>query len=104
MFKRLVSTAVIFGTAALAPPVFAQQASAPSCVTRDALVETLMHNYGEDLLGRGLQTPQQLLEVWSSPDTGSFTIFVTNPDGHACVVATGKNWIEYTLKLQGLAS
>ncbi|MCG7493910.1 hypothetical protein [Thalassobius sp. Cn5-15] len=104
MFKRLISTAVIFGTAALAPPATAQSADSISCMTREVLIDNLSKRYGEDLLGRGLQTPQTLLEIWSSDSTGSFTIFVTNPDGQACIVATGKNWIGYDLPLKGVSS
>jgi hypothetical protein len=95
MFKRLITTAAVFGTAALAPPTFAQNAAPLSCMPRDALVQDLMRSYGEDLLGRGLQNPQQLLEIWSSGDSGSFTIFITHPDGQSCVVATGGSWIGY---------
>ncbi|CUH85441.1 hypothetical protein [Thalassovita mediterranea] len=117
MFKRLLSTAVVFGTAALAPPavsqtptpsaapeVQSQAASDVSCMSRDRLVHSLTQRYGEDLLGRGLQTPETLLEIWSSDSTGSFTIFVTNPSGQACIVATGENWIGYDLPLKGVSS
>lgn len=107
MFKRLVSTAMIFGTAALAPPAALAQTHASSdvsCMNRDQLVHSLSQRYGEDLLGRGLQTPHTLLEVWSSDSTGSFTIFVTNPNGQACIVATGEDWIGYDLPLKGVSS
>ena len=97
MFKRLISAALVFGAAALAPPADAQGVR---CLPRDALIETLEENYGETLTGGGLQTPQQLLEVWSSQKTGSFTVFMTRPDGLSCVVATGKNWNSYTVILK----
>ena len=87
MFKRLFSSAIIFGAAALAPPVFAQ-----NCLPRDTLVERLDKTYHEQSTGAGLQNPQQLLEIWSSPDTGSFTVFITRSDGLSCVMASGRNW------------
>lgn len=93
MFKRLCSTAVIFGAAALAPPLAAQaQAQGVACLPREALVERLEGRYNEHLAGGGLQNPQQLLEVWTSEETGSFTVFVTRPDGVSCIVATGLHW------------
>ena len=95
MFKRLISAALVFGAAALAPPADAQGAR---CLPRDALIETLQINYGEKLIGGGLQSPQQLLEVWSSDLTGSFTVFMTRPDGISCVVATGQNWNSNTVE------
>jgi len=90
MFKRTITAALIFGAAALAPPAFGQ--SRVACMNRDALTETLTTRYSESLTGGGLQNPSQLLEIWSSPETGSFTVFITRPDGTSCVVASGQNW------------
>lgn len=91
MFKRLCSTAVIFGAAALAPPEMAH-AQAMTCLPRTALIERLEGGYNEHLAGGGLQNPQQLLEVWASDESGTFTVFVTRPDGVSCIVATGQHW------------
>ncbi len=102
MFKRLCSTALIFGAAALAPPVAAQaQAQGVACLPRDALVERLEGRYKESPAGGGLQNPQQLLEVWASEETGSFTVFVTRPNGVSCIVATGQNWTGATTAAVG---
>ena len=102
MFKRLVAAALVFGTAALAPPAFAQESQ---CLPRDALIDKLQMKYGERLTGGGLQSPQQLLEVWSSDRSGSFTVFFTRPDGVSCVVATGQNWNSaVSVAKEGLAS
>lgn len=89
MFKRLFSAAIVFGAAALAPPVWAQGAA---CMPREALIETLQARYGESLTGGGLQNPRQVIEVWSSVDSGSFTVFVTTAEGLSCVIASGMNW------------
>ena len=91
MFKRLCSTAMIFGAAALAPPL-AAQAQGVACLPRDALVERLESRYKESPAGGGLQNSKQLLEVWASDETGSFTVFITRPDGVSCIVATGRHW------------
>ena len=89
MFKRLFTTALVFGAAALAPPAYAQ---AGQCMPREMLIENLQSKYSEHLTGGGLQSPQQLLEVWSSSESGSFTVFVTRPNGVSCVMATGRHW------------
>lgn len=94
MFKRLCSTALIFGAAALAPP--SAYAQVMPCLPRADLVERLEGRYDERLVGGGLQSPQQLLEVWASDQTGSFTVFVTRPSGKSCVIATGQHWNEAT--------
>lgn len=91
MFKRLFGAAVIFGAAALAPPVSAQSAQTATCLPRDLITDTLSSTYGERLTGGGLQTASQLLEIWSS-DSGSFTLLMTRADGISCVIATGQNW------------
>jgi hypothetical protein len=90
MFKRLFSAALVLGAAALAPPVLAQ--STTTCMPRSVLTQQLTQKYNESLTGGGLQNPQQLLEIWSSPETGSFTVFITRANGLSCVVATGQNW------------
>lgn len=93
MYKRLISTALVFGAAAMAPPAHAQTMQ---CLQRDALVETLQSKYGERLTGGGLQSAERLIEVWSSGTTGSFTVFVTQPNGVSCIVATGQSWNSVT--------
>lgn len=89
MFKRTLAMAVVFGVAALAPPVFAQ--SNPRCLPRTVLIETLETKYSEQLTGGGLQSAEQLVEIWSSK-SGSFTVFITRADGFACIMATGQGW------------
>ncbi|MAO00188.1 hypothetical protein [uncultured Roseovarius sp.] len=89
MFKRLCSIAIIFGVAALVPLTHVQTMT---CLPRADLIEHLEERYSEHLAGGGLQSAQQLLEIWASDQTGSFTVFVTRPDGLSCVIATGQNW------------
>mgnify|MGYP001300234487 CR=1 FL=1 len=72
-----------------ASPAFAQ---GTKCLPRQALVKNLAEKYHEPLTGGGLQNPRQLLEIWTSPETGSFTVFITRADGVACIVATVKHW------------
>ncbi len=89
MFKRLFCSALVFGAAALAPPATAQTLP---CVPRDSLAEGLAQTYGERQIGAGLQGPFRLVEVWTSAETGTFTIFITEPGGWSCIVATGDHW------------
>ncbi|MCE0506319.1 MULTISPECIES: hypothetical protein [unclassified Roseivivax] len=89
MFKRIFTAGFVLGAAALAPPAWAQ--SAP-CMPRDHLVEALEETHSEVMVGNGLQSPTSMIEIWSSPETGSFTIFITNPNGLSCVVSAGRFW------------
>lgn len=89
MCRKRIAATLIFGAVAMAPPATAQGLH---CLPRDILTEKLSNRYDERLTGGGLQNAQQLLEVWSSAKSGSFTVFITTPDGRSCVVATGRNW------------
>lgn len=90
MFKRILGVSLLFGMAATAPP-----AQAASCGDRTAMTEKLQSGYSERLTAGGLQTtrPQAtVIEVWSSDETGTFTVLVTHPNGISCVVATGSSF------------
>lgn len=90
MFKRLVSAALLFGMAATAPPAFAS-----ACALREGVIDRLQEKYSEQLTAGGFQigrVSQTFVEVWSSPETGTFTVMLTNPQGVSCIVATGTDW------------
>ena len=63
-----------------------------ACGDRNAMVEQLSRTYGEARKGAGLAGQTALFEVWTSNDTGSWTILKTSPNGIACVIAAGENW------------
>lgn len=72
-------------------------AQAMNCARREQMVERLKTRYSETLTGGGLQassSAQTIVEVWSSRETGTFTVILTTPEGLACVVATGTDWFE----------
>jgi len=68
------------------------QAQPVSCRLRALLVQELEEIHGERLTGGGLQNATNAIEVWSSAETGSFTVFLTRADGLSCIVVTGQNW------------
>ncbi len=92
MFKRLLSICMVFGMAATAPPAWAA-----NCADRSTVVERLERKFSETLTVGGLQNNRQastLVEIWSSAETGTFTILITRPDGVSCVVAAGTDFFE----------
>lgn len=93
MFKRLFTAAAVFGTAALAPPEAEAQSA---CLARDDLVKQLSERWEEAPVGRGLQSAGQLLEIWASLKSGTYTVFVTRADGVSCIVASGQHWNSFT--------
>ncbi len=62
------------------------------CGTRDRIVATLAGSYGEVRSGLGVQGQRSVIELWTSEETGSWTILMTWPDGMSCVLASGNYW------------
>jgi len=71
-------------TACLAGP-----ALAGNCAPRDMVVEQLAANFGESRQSIGLAAQGTVVEVFASFETGTWTITVTNPQGIACLIASG---------------
>ncbi|MBO9463765.1 hypothetical protein TRP8649_00306 [Pelagimonas phthalicica] len=93
MFKRLVNAALVFGMAAIAPPAFAQS----HCAPRDIIVSKLQEKYSEQLTSGGLtqgDPAKSVVEIWTSKETGSFTVLVSTATGISCIVAAGTEFFE----------
>ncbi len=100
MWKRLISLSLTFGLAATAPPALAQ---AP-CSLHDAITHKLTVEFGEQMVGRGLQSASRMYEVWRSPETGSWTIVAVGADGVTCIMASGFAWMDERPKPSGTKS
>ncbi len=87
----LTVAAVIYLTAA---GHVAAQTSARNCGPRDLVVDRLAASYGETRQSMGLGTGNQVIEVFASSETGTWTITVTNPAGVTCLVASGQAFEE----------
>jgi hypothetical protein len=64
------------------------------CAQTDRLSELLDRSYGEMPVSTGLQRNGQLLQIYASPTTRSWTAVTTTPQGVSCVLATGQRWGE----------
>ena len=72
--------------------LIAQQLNAQdrrNCADRAQVVARLAELYGEARQSIGLAANNQVVEVFASPETGSWTITVTLPSGLTCLVAAG---------------
>lgn len=76
----LTAMMILAGSAAVA-----QQ----NCAPRTPSVQMLQNDYGESPVARGLSQGGAVFEVFANPETGSWTITVTRPDGILCLVASG---------------
>ena len=92
MFKRLMGISVIFGMAATAPPAYAV-----TCGDREEVVHQLEIQFSEKLTSGGLQTApaeNSMVEIWSSDQTGTFTVLMTQANGISCIVAVGTDYFD----------
>jgi hypothetical protein len=104
MFKRLVAIGLGIGAVITAIP-----AHADNCAMREQVVSRLQDQYSEQLTGGGLHSSTDVsavVEVWVSPETGTFTVMMTNPQGISCIIATGTDWFAQTAQAMpaGVAS
>ncbi|QYX56969.1 hypothetical protein K1T73_00680 [Roseovarius sp. SCSIO 43702] len=87
MFKRLMA---ISAGATLA--LTGTMATAQTCGKREDLVDKLQGKYLEQMRMGGLQATRgkhAMMELWTSEETGTFTVLVTRADGTSCVLAAG---------------
>lgn len=101
MFKRLIAPALVFGLAAIAPPVKAE-GRLMACGKRAEIVAALQKRYGESAAGVGIAGENRVVELWSSAETGTWTLLMTRTDGVACMMASGEDWTTEKEALAGL--
>jgi hypothetical protein len=85
--RRLTTLAAL----AVLAPAFAH-AQQLQCADRGLVTDRLADAYGETFAGGGLGNATSLFEVWTSDETGTWTILMTRADGQSCIVATGTHW------------
>jgi hypothetical protein len=90
MFKTIITGITVF--AATAGSVEAQNRQ--NCAPRDMVVQRLATGYGESRQSMGLGANNQVIEVFASSETGTWTITVTTPAGMTCLVASGQAFEE----------
>ncbi|NIZ63221.1 hypothetical protein DL239_19835 [Sedimentitalea sp. CY04] len=76
----------------IAVPAKAQQNR--KCAPRAAVVDRLASTYGESRRSIGLGERGMVIKTFASPETGTWTITVTTPNGLTCLVASGQGWEE----------
>jgi hypothetical protein len=88
--------------ALLAAATLAAPASAGTlCLKTPDLRALLTDRYGEVMQGAGLDGNGLVVEVWTHPEGRSFSIVLTAPDGHSCVLRAGELWMPIEPKPPG---
>lgn len=91
MFRliTIIGTALALYTVtffALAPA----SAQGAVCGPRSDVIEVLESRWGESQQSLGFAAGGNVLEMWASTETGTWTTLITRPDGQACIVASGE--------------
>ena len=74
----------------LASAAFAQNAP---CGPHDAVAKALLDVYGEVPTARAIvANGPRVLEVFSNPETGTWTVLITDPTGVSCSPSSGNAW------------
>ena len=86
-----LATLLLAAAMVLAVTLSAGEASAQAvCGKRDSIIAQLKQKYGETRQSLGLQQGRGVVEIFASEETGSWTILVTDPRGHSCLMAAGE--------------
>ncbi len=87
---------VVLAAAALGWPAGAEPAAPAGqrlpCHDYVKMAEHLGAKYAEKPVAFGMQSNGNLLQVFASSDTGTWTILSVSPKGTSCIVAAGKSW------------
>lgn len=70
--------------------LFATPAAAQNCAPLDQVAQGLTDQYGETVQASGLAGNGAYVMWWGNPETGTWTVTATNPDGMTCLVASGE--------------
>jgi hypothetical protein len=96
------SIACALGLTMASAPGHSQQP--PPCGDWKQITEHLEKEFGEVLVGAGIDgSGSRMLEVYASPEW-SFTVLVTIAGGPSCLAATGKGWQSMPGKPKGQPS
>jgi predicted methyltransferase len=88
--SRLARAATAAALLAATPAANAEETRA--CAERSRVVAKLEQKFGETLRSLGLHRDDAVVEVYSSDETGTWTILMTRPDGMSCLLAAGQRW------------
>ena len=62
------------------------------CGQRAEVIRHLETRFGETQRSIGLQEGRGIVEIFANPDSGSWTILLTTPEGVSCLMAAGDSF------------
>lgn len=66
------------------------------CASQEDIVLKLSQHMGAVKTGAGLRGPDAVMEVWTNPSSGDWTLVQSYAEGRACILAMGEYWESLT--------
>lgn len=99
---RSLGMAVFLALAASGAVVSPASLSAQTlCAQRAQVLGMLASRYGEERRSMGMAGGDRIVEIFTSDETGTWTITVTNVTGVTCLVASGRHFEAVTRPVDG---
>jgi hypothetical protein len=83
--------------AGFATPALAQ----PACGERNLVLKELAKQFSEAPAAMGLSDGGTVVELFSSPKGGTWTIVMTMPTGQSCMLTSGAGWENIPVMARG---
>jgi hypothetical protein len=77
---------------ATAPAVARSPIAEVLCSTRSMMQERLSVQFRAERAAMGMRDADSMMEVWTEPQTGDWTMVVNYASGTSCIVAMGSAW------------
>ncbi len=62
------------------------------CGPKAEIHAKLTRQFGAVKTGAGLRGPEAVMEIWTNPKSGDWTLVQTYVEGNSCIVAMGEYW------------
>lgn len=85
--------ALVFIIALAASPAMAQE-----CIGTADAYASLTTNYGESRVVTAMRPDGTVIEMWANPDTRTWSMFITLPNGLSCSVGSGHGFETFAAK------
>ncbi|HBZ43749.1 MAG TPA: hypothetical protein DEO85_06740 [Maritimibacter sp.] len=68
------------------------QGQTNNCAPRERVLDQLSKRFGEARQSIGLAAGNRVVEMYASPDTGTWTLTMTLPTGLTCIIGAGESF------------
>lgn len=89
MIRTTILACALAAGAARAQAQAEAEAEARTCSDRETMVRHLAEGWGESRRSVALDAGNSIVELFASPQTGTWTLTVTRPGGPTCMLASG---------------